>query len=202
MRKPFLAVKVVLFNSLTKKGILMTLKSTRDMIEKVKENEMTSVDSVDYLRGLKDEDSVLISPRNFLPNTGGGCTEADLSNGKWYRIAIGYPGNAVSSGLFNIGNLFVNEPPRAILFYAFTEGYNNGTFITKIAASNSLPISKARLLHARSTTERSYLDVYIQTSGINTYKISAATLINFKLQTPEEVSEDIPKGYAVDEVSF
>ena len=35
MRKPFLAVKVVLFNSLTKKGILMTLKSTRDMIEKV-----------------------------------------------------------------------------------------------------------------------------------------------------------------------
>jgi len=28
-------VKVVLFNSLTKKGILMTLKSTRDMIEKV-----------------------------------------------------------------------------------------------------------------------------------------------------------------------
>lgn len=110
----------------------MTLKSTRDMIEKVKENEMTSVDSVDYLRGLKDEDSVLISPRNFLPNTGGGCTEADLSNGKWYRIAIGYPGNAVSSGLFNIGNLFVNEPPRAILFYAFTEGYNNGTFITKL----------------------------------------------------------------------
>lgn len=103
-------MKVVLFNSLTKKGILMTLKSTRDMIEKVKENEMTSVDSVDYLRGLKDEDSVLISPRNFLPNTGGGCTEADLSNGKWYRIAIGYPGNAVSSGLFNIGNLFVNEP--------------------------------------------------------------------------------------------
>ncbi|RGN96758.1 hypothetical protein DXB37_03755 [Bacteroides uniformis] len=28
-------MKVVLFNSLTKKGILMTLKSTRDMIEKV-----------------------------------------------------------------------------------------------------------------------------------------------------------------------
>ena len=40
-------MKVVLFNSLTKKGILMTLKSTRDMIEKV---NITDANVVELIR--------------------------------------------------------------------------------------------------------------------------------------------------------
>ena len=46
-------MKVVLFNSLTKKGILMTLKSTRDMIEKVNisqvMNQCQIVTDADYV---------------------------------------------------------------------------------------------------------------------------------------------------------
>lgn len=36
------------------------------MADDIKENEMTSVSSVDYVRGLKDKDSVLIAPINLL----------------------------------------------------------------------------------------------------------------------------------------
>lgn len=169
----------------------------------IKENEMTTVSSVDYVRGLKGKDSVLIKPGDLPhPNTGGGVVSANLSNGKWYRIAIGYPGNYTSSGLFNIGSNFVNEAPRSIFFYAFAEGYENGAFVTKVAASSKLPISKARVLYAKSTTERSFLDIYVTLYNLNTFTISAAALINFKLQTPEEVSETIPEGYSVKEVSF
>ena len=169
----------------------------------IKENEMTTVSSVDYVRGLKGKDSVLIKPGALPhPNTGGGVVSADLQNGKWYRIAVGYPGNVASSGLFNIGNFFVNESPRAILFYAFAEGYENGAFVTKVASSSIVPISKARVLYAKSTTERSFLDIYVKLYRLNNFVISAAALINFKLQTPEEVSETIPEGYSVKEVSF
>ena len=165
----------------------------------IRENEMNSVGSVDYVRGLKGKDSVLIKPGDLPhPNTGGETISANLQSGKWYRIAIGYPGNATSSGLFNMGNEFAYDSAAVILFYAFAEGYNNGAFITKVAASNRLPISKARVLYAKSTTERSYLRL----SGSNKFVISAAALINFKLQTPEEVSEAIPEGYSVKEVSF
>jgi len=169
----------------------------------IREDQMTSVSSVDYVRGLKGKDSVLIKP-DYLPhpNTGGGVVSADLQRVKWYRIAIGYPGNAASSGLFNIGNLYQNESPRAILFYAFAEGYENGAFVTKVASSSIVPISKARVLYAKSTTERSFLDIYVRLYGLNKFVISAAALINFKLQTPEEVSETIPEGYSVKEVSF
>ena len=169
----------------------------------IREDQMTSVSSVDYVRGLKGKDSVLIKPGDLPhPNTGGGVVSADLQNGKWYRIAIGYPGNAASSGLFNIGTFFVNESPRAILFYAFAEGYDNGAFVTKVASSSIVPISKARVLSIKSNSGTSYLDVFVRLNEINVVHIAASSMIGFTLQTPEEVSETIPEGYSVKEVSF
>lgn len=182
---------------------LLPLKCKNMAEQDIREDQMTSVSSVDYVRGLKGKDSVLIKPGDLPhPNTGGGVVSADLQNGKWYRIAIGYPGNAASSGLFNIGTFFVNESPRAILFYAFAEGYDNGAFVTKVASSSIVPISKARVLYATSTTKRSFLDICVKLYRLNNFVISAAALINFKLQTPEEVSETIPEGYSVKEVPF
>ena len=95
-----------------------------------------------------------------------------------------------------------NLHPRAILFYAFAEGYDNGAFVTKVASSSIVPISKARVLYATSTTKRSFLDICVKLYRLNNFVISAAALINFKLQTPEEVSETIPEGYSVKEVPF
>ena len=181
----------------------MPLKCEIMAEQDIRENEMNSVGSVDYVRGLKGKDSVLIKPGDLPhPNTGGETNSANLQGGKWYRIAIGSPGNAASSGLFNIGNNFANEASRSIFFYAFAEGYENGAFVTKVASSSIAPISKARVLYAKSTTERSFLDIYVQLYNINRVTISAAALINFRLQTPEEVSEAIPEGYSVKEVSF
>jgi hypothetical protein len=92
MRKPFLAVKVVLFNSLTKKGILMTLKSTRDMIEKVNisqvMNQCQIVTDADYVyvekensQGKIDKDTI----SSLLPIKNIGITDVtDLNEA--YKI--------------------------------------------------------------------------------------------------------------------
>ena len=83
----------------------------------IRENEMNSVGSVDYVRGLKGKDSVLIKPGDLPhPNTGGETISANLQSGKWYRIAIGYPGNATSSGLFNMGNEFAYDSQTDFLY--------------------------------------------------------------------------------------
>ena len=184
----------------------MTLKSTRDMIEKIKENEMTSVDSVDYVRGLKGKDSVLIKPDDLPhPNTGSGINVGDIYRGKWYRIAIrtdgSFPFVSPSSGIFNVVNNYNNTPSKSVLFYAFVEGYDNGSYIVELGSSPKKSISKVRVL---VTPQRnSYLDVFTNIPGeYNNFIISAACLTGFELQTPEEVSEAIPEGYFVKEVSF
>ncbi len=169
----------------------------------IKEEQMTVTNSVDYVRGLKSKDSVLISPDNLPhPNTGSEYIEPkSLYYKKWYRIAIGRDGTFPSSGIFNIGNRYNNAHPTAVLFYAFASCYDNQSFVSKLASSNVVYVSKARILFGASPLV-SYLDIY--TSGIvqNDFYISASCLMNFKLQTPEEVSETIPKGYSVIEVSF
>ena len=47
-------MKVVLFNSLTKKGILMTLKSTRDMIEKVLITDTSVINAITRQLNIKN----------------------------------------------------------------------------------------------------------------------------------------------------
>lgn len=45
----------------------------------IREDQMTITNTVDYLRGLKGKDSVLIKPGDLPhPNTGGGVVSADL----------------------------------------------------------------------------------------------------------------------------
>lgn len=67
----------------------------------IREDQMTITNTVDYLRGLKGKDSVLIKLGDLPhPNTGSGYTKAALSNGKWYRIARGVSGEHPSSGIF------------------------------------------------------------------------------------------------------
>lgn len=72
----------------------------------IREDQMTVVSNVDYVRGMKGKDSVLIAPGNLPhPDTGGGViTGSGLINNKWYRIAIGRDGSYPCSGIFNIGN--------------------------------------------------------------------------------------------------
>jgi len=169
----------------------------------IREDQMTITNIVDYLRGLKGKDSVLIKPDDLPhPNTGGGYTKANLSNGKWYRIARGVSGDSPSSGIFNVANQFAYENSEAILFYAFTDAYSTGAFISKIASSIVVPISKARVLSIKANSGASYLDVFVRLNGTNVVHIAASSMIGFTLQRPEEVSEAIPEGYSVKEVSF
>ena len=52
-------MKVVLFNSLTKKGILMTLKSTRDMIEKVLITDTNVINAITRQLNIKNIRNVM-----------------------------------------------------------------------------------------------------------------------------------------------
>ena len=103
MRKPFLAVKVVLFNSLTKKGILMTLKSTRDMIEKVNIsqalNSLSVKTNADFFYG--EESSVPLKIKkndffNLLPFKNYGIVEGSLDE---IGSGFGYNSNGDGSGI-------------------------------------------------------------------------------------------------------
>ena len=169
----------------------------------IREDQMNVSSSVDYVRGMKGKNSVLINPNNLPhPNTGGQFViGSGITRGKWYRIAIGRDGSYPCSGIFNIGNRFNNNSPRTVLFYSLAEGYGNASFIAKLASTVVPPVSKVRVLFGKAPLE-SYLDIYINTNLENSFYISASCLMNFELQTPEEVGEAIPEGYSVKEISF
>lgn len=64
-------------------------------------------------------------------------------------------------------------------------------------------LSSARILYVRSAGKKIYLDVYTNIPGeYNDFIISAACLIGFSLQEPEEVDEAIPEGYSVKEFTL
>lgn len=96
---------------------MTTLKSTR-MIEKIKENEMTSVSSVDYVRGLKGEDSVLITLSSLMTQIGILHTSFSLSPGGQYELPY-------KSGLIMIQNSNRSHEKAVATLY----GSGNGTVI-------------------------------------------------------------------------
>ena len=181
----------------------MPIKCKNMAEQDIREDQMNSVSSVDYVRALKGKNSVLIAPGNLPhPKTGGEYIETSaLSNKKWYRIATGRDGSFPCSGIFNIGNRFNNNNPKTVLFYSFAEGYKESSFTEKLASSDVSPVSKVRVLSGKSPLV-SYLDIYISTNLENNFFISASCLINFHLQTPEEVIGAIPEGYSVNEFAF
>ena len=63
----------------------------------IKENEMTPVSSVDYVRGLKGKDSVLITPSSLMTQRGILHTSLSLSPGEQYELPY-------NSGLIMIQN--------------------------------------------------------------------------------------------------
>ena len=96
-------MKVVLFNSLTKKGILMTLKSTRDMIEKVNisqvMNQYQIVTDADHVYVEKGNSQGKIKKNDFfnlLPFKNYGIVEGSLDE---IGSGFGYNSNGDGSGI-------------------------------------------------------------------------------------------------------
>lgn len=174
------------------------------MAEDIKENEMTTVNSVDYVRGLKGKDSVLIKPGSLPhPNTGSGIVTGSLYNGKWYRIAIGAVGNNISSAIINIGKKYNNNTASSKLLYVSADGYSDGQSVVLLSKGGSVSnITKARILYQASTSIKVMLDIYVGSANENDYYIAYSSNINFTFQIPEEVSGTIPEGYSVKEFSI
>ena len=171
------------------------------MAEDIRENAMTSVDSVDYVRGLKGGKSVLIASGKLPhPNTGSGViSNSYLYEGKWYRIALGEIGSYPSSAIVNIANVYNNSSSGSRLLYVSADGYSGNQNVVLLGKGGSINISKARILSKKSTDVRTMLDIYVASNGANLYFISYSCNIGFTFQSPEEVSESIPEGYSVKE---
>ena len=152
--------------------------------------------------GSNGVNGVLTTPAAISKSGGCEVLRANMEGGNWYRIAIGDKGSVTSSGVFSIGNQFNNDTSSSILFHAFATGYGGFSSITKIVPPTKSPITKARVLFKGSTTDVSYLEVFISLTGINNVYISASCLIGFELSFPTKVSADIPEGYSAKEVSF
>lgn len=155
------------------------------------------------LRGLDNAGNGVLVNTIDLPHPGTGYKAGYVENRKWYRIAIGNLGGVSSSGLFNFGNSYNNQFPQSLLIYAFTSAYNELSIVSKVAAAANYSqnfISKVRVLHSKES--ESFLDIFISARGTNYMFISAACLIGFSLQKPEEVSEDVPEGYSVKEFAL
>ncbi len=75
----------------------MPLKCKNMAEQDIKENEMTPVSSVDYVRGLKGKDSVLITPSSLMTQRGILHTSLSLSPGEQYELPY-------NSGLIMIQN--------------------------------------------------------------------------------------------------
>lgn len=165
----------------------------------IREDQMIMASSVDYLRGLKGKDSVLINPRDLpYPNTGGGYMASSLSNGKWYRIATGGVGSEISSAIINIGNRYNHSTPGSKLIYVCADGYSDNQIVSLLASGGNVNnISKARILYKSSIQEVVMLDIYC--SYTNDYHICYSNNIRFTFRSPEEVGESVPEGYSVKE---
>lgn len=84
----------------------------------IKENEMTPVSSVDYVRGLKGKDSVLITPSSLMTQRGILHTSLSLSPGEQYELPY-------DSGLIMIQNASLSYEKAVATLY----GSGNGTVI-------------------------------------------------------------------------
>ena len=177
------------------------------MIEKITLNEALSslqeATSVGHLVGMSGNDGKLIDPDNLpYPNNGCGISSREMERMKWYRIAIGGSGSMPSTGIFNIGTIYNNNPCQQVTFIAFCAGFSSVPYVSKLCASSTIPIPKVRLLYKDSTESVCYMDIFVNLNGINKYTIAASSLIGFKLQQPVEVSDTPDEGYICKEFSL
>jgi len=110
----------------------MPLKCEIMAEQDIKENEMTSVGSVDYVRGLKGKDSVLIASGNLLGALfqDRGTFEGDLNELK-------------TAGMYYITGNTENKPAG---FYGLMLVFRSGAGIVQIAYSVYNGASKKRVL--------------------------------------------------------
>lgn len=95
------------------------------MAEDIKENEMTSVSSVDYVRGLKGKDSVLVRPEDLMKQGYVYHRNLTLSAGEQYELPY-------TSGLIMVQNTSSAHQKAIAVVY----GNNTGNIIVPQGAIN------------------------------------------------------------------
>lgn len=137
---------------------LLPLKCKNMAEQDIKENEMTPVSSVDYVRGLKGKDSVLITPSSLMTQRGILHTSLSLSPGEQYELPY-------NSGLIMIQNASLSHEKVV----ATLCGSGSGTVIVPSSIINFFSEKQTKFVFLEMEIIR---DILSKIQGINIKMLS------------------------------
>lgn len=166
-----------------------------------KEQELTQVGSVKFLRGLDDNnESVLISPADLPhPYVPVAYISMRLYKEGWYRLASG-PRNYNLGALFNIGNSwgYNNQSAGIYILLAYNSSFN----ITKLDGYQNMIIDKIRYVHnSADPVSTSFIDVHYNSNLDNIVSISVSCITNLVFVPNLELTT-VPEGYVTSEIKL
>ncbi|MCD8043445.1 MAG: hypothetical protein LUH10_10335 [Tannerellaceae bacterium] len=160
---------------------------------------ITELGNNDYIPVILSDGSIgRILKSKLLLFTGAETSIVKTAELGWYRIATCSMNAYISSGIFNIGNIFNNSVSGSVCFYLSGSGYGNRS-VNIIGKNEPSLISKVRFIYKKSTAEPLFVDIYYKTSSRNDVNVSLSSALNIRLQTPQAVSEEIPSDYSIEE---
>ena len=170
------------------------------MIEKIALNEalggLTETSAVDSLLGVYKSKGYSIQKKDAVRETG--SVLANLTVGKWYRIAVSKTANnGMSTAILSISTVFNNTPPQGVVLVVYANGYtaNKCEVLSKTEGFKG----KIRLLHNNRTSNYPILEFNPIINGTNTHTFTYGNTRGFYFQTPVEVPDTPEEGYEVDE---
>lgn len=159
---------------------------------------LATVSSVDYIRGLKNNESVLIIPSDLpVPYSPVACVLTELSNEGWYRLATG-PRNYNMGAIINIGHSWGYSGQTACIFSLLAA--NAMFLIHPIDGYGDKGIDKIRYVqNPDNLVSNTYIDVHYIRNKPNDVVVSASCISHLSF-VPTLEPATIPEGYTTTEV--
>ena len=178
----------------------LTPEKCKGMIEKIALNEalgsLSENSSVDSLLGVYNSKGCSIQKKDAIRETG--SVSANLTEGKWYRIAVSkIANNCMSTAILSISTVYNNDSPRGCVAVIYANGYtaNKCDVLSKTEGFRGV----IRVLYKSERTGYPILEFKATITGTNSHAFTYGNTRGFYFQTPVEVPDTPEEGYEVDE---
>lgn len=170
------------------------------MIEKIALNEalgsLTKTSSVDSLLGVYGSKGYSIQKKDAVREAG--SVLANLTAGKWYRIAVSKTANnGMSTAILSISTVYNNNSPQGVVLVVYANGYTANK-CDVLSKTNGFK-GTIRVLHKSETYTYPILEFKAKITGTNNHTFTYGNTRGFYFQTPVEVPDTPEEGYEVDE---
>ena len=172
----------------------------KGMIDKIALNEalgsLSENSSVDSLLGVYNSKGCSIQKKDAIRETG--SVSANLTAGKWYRIAVSKTAsNGMSTAILSISTVYNNESPRGCVAVIYANGYtaNKCDVLSKTEGFRGV----IRVLYKSEKAAYPILEFSPLINGTNNHAFTYGNTRGFYFQTPVEVPDTPEEGYEVDE---